>query len=121
MSAFIRKEQIAEHLALFIRLRGYSKSSFAKKVNLSRPTINQILIGNSPNETIFNKQIKEIELAFQLPAGYFLATPQIESSMWPSPSLQFSDHLQDERESKNVQAQLLDELEDLLDIASLYL
>lgn len=121
MSAFTNKKQIAEHLDLFIRLRGYSKSSFSRKIGLSRPTLDKILSGNSTNETIFNKQITEIELAFQLPVGYFLTTPHVTSSMWPSPTLQFSDYLQNERESKHVHTQLLDELEDLMDIAALYL
>lgn len=121
MSAFINKEKIAEHLTLFIRLNGYSKLSLSKKVGLSRPTLDKILSGNSTNETIFNKQIAEIELAFELPRGYFLTIPQVTSTMWPSPSLKFSDHLQDERENENIHTQLLDELEDVMDIAALYL
>ena len=120
MNLFLNKETIAENLAMFIRLKGYSKSSFAKKTNISRPTLDQILDGQSPNEKTFMKQIEKIATAFQLTQDYFLTPPQIEQT-YKAPSLQFSDHFSETKERTQQNQQLLEDLDDLLDIASLYL
>lgn len=120
MSLFLNKEIIAENLGMFIRLKGYSKSSFAKKVNVSRPTLDQLLEGQSPNETTFLKQLEKIAEAFQLSKESFLSPPQIEQT-YAATSLQFSDHLEHTKDRTPQNQQLLDDLENLLDIATLYL
>lgn len=120
MSLFLNKETIAENLGMFIRLKGYSKSSFAKKVNISRPTLDQLLEGQSPNETAFLKQLEKIAQAFQLSKASFLSPPQFEQT-YATRSLQFSDHLAHTKERTPHNQKLLEDLEDLLDIATLYL
>lgn len=57
---FEQKKEIGKHILNFIKSEGYTKSSFAKMINISRPTLNQIIEGNTPSETIFNKQINQI-------------------------------------------------------------
>ena len=120
MNLFSNKEIIAQNLALFLRLKGYSKSSFAKKVGISRPTLDQLLEGSSPNEKTFLNQLDKIAAAFQLTKESFLIAPQIEKT-YATPPLQFSDHLANTGERTAQNQKLLEDLEDLLDIASLYL
>lgn len=120
MNLFLQKETIAQHLNLFIRLNGYSKSSFAKKVGISRPTLDQLLEGTSPNEKTFLTQLEKIASAFQLSKESFLQTPQIIKKA-STPVLQFSDHLTNTADRTAKNQKLLEDLEDLLDIATLYL
>ncbi len=54
------RELIAKNLLSFLSQRGYSKLSFSKLTDISRPTIDQILKGESPSPKQYNSQITKI-------------------------------------------------------------
>ena len=58
MTLYNLQNIIGENLLIFLRLNGYTKSSLAKMTGISRPTINQILEGKSPNPKIYEEQIR---------------------------------------------------------------
>jgi len=120
MELYQYRKIIGENLSRYIRIKGYSKSSFAKLSGVSRPTLNQILLGESPNARVFQEQISRIAENLKLSAGYFLNEPAIQNNDWGAPSVQFSDQTSgDDRDPKATE--LLQSLEDLMDIAALYL
>lgn len=57
---FTQRGQIGKQILQFIKGEGYTKSSFAKMIGVSRPTLNQIIEGKTPSETTFNTQINKI-------------------------------------------------------------
>jgi len=120
MSLFQERKQIGENLATFIRLKGYSKSSFAKLINLSRPTLDKILEGESTNIKKFEEQIEQITSSLNLSKDYFLQKKMVPLEKWQLPAMHYSDRSSTKTRQPNVQ-QLLNDLDDLLDIAAIYL
>lgn len=57
---FKQRGEFGKQILQFIRGEGYTKSSFAKMINVSRPTLNQIIEGKTPSETTFNTQVTKI-------------------------------------------------------------
>lgn len=116
---FEHQQTIARNLTMFIRLNGYSKLSLSKLTSISRPTIDQILKGESPSRTPYNSQIAKITEIFELKEDYFLTSPTI---FFPDvlPAYAFSDH-GDASERHPKVKELLDGLDNILDIYSLYL
>lgn len=57
---FTQRGDIGRKILQFIKDEGYTKSSFAKMIDVSRPTLNQIIEGKTPSETTFNTQINKI-------------------------------------------------------------
>lgn len=119
MDLFKEQKKIGYHLTLFLRLNGYSKSSFSNLTNISRPTLNLILSGDIKSATTFKKHMEKITNTLELPIEYFLEPPSVIGEAWQQPEVQYSDRAAKER-SKDVQV-ILEKLDDLLDIASLYL
>lgn len=115
---FEHRETIAKNLVNFMRLKGYSKLSLSKQADISRPTIDQIIKGESPNPKQYNSQITKINLTFDLPEDYFI-TARI--SLTPTPAAYaYSDHSAGTAKNPVVK-ELLDGLDNVLDIYSLYL
>jgi transcriptional regulator with XRE-family HTH domain len=117
---FNYKHEIGENLMTYIRLKGYSKSSFSRLAGISRPTLNQIFEGCSPNPGTYNQQISQITNTLELPIDYFLTLPEIEHEKWRQPVIQYSDRSVDERRDPVVH-ELLSDLDELTDMAPLYL
>lgn len=115
---FEHQKTIANNLITFIRMNGYSKLSLSKLTGISRPTIDQILKSESPNQTTYNSQITKINETFGLKEDYFLTAQPI--SFTPTlPAYAFSDHGADSERSQKVK-ELLDGLDNVLDIYSMY-
>jgi transcriptional regulator with XRE-family HTH domain len=120
MNLFNFRSVIGENLLTFLRLKGYSKSSFSKLTGISRPTLNQIFEGSSPNPKIYNQQIEQIIDQLELPVDYFLTPPTVEYEKWRQPIVHYSDRVAEDNRGPIVQ-ELLDDLDELTDIAALYL
>lgn len=116
---FDQQQTIAKHLIEFIRYKGFSKMSLSKLTGISRPTIDQILKANSPNQTTYNSQISKINETFNLPEDYFLTT-KIQINVPATSVYAYSDN-RDNQERSAVAQDLLDGLDNVLDIYSLYL
>lgn len=115
---FEHQTTIAKNLVTFIRLKGYSKLTFSKLTNISRPTIDQILRGESPNPSRYNDQIAKINQTFRLPDDYFITSQAIPSLSRPL-GYAYSDHGTSVEKSKQTK-ELLDGLDNILDIYSMY-
>lgn len=120
MQLFEYRKLIGENLNTYIRLKGYSKSSFAKLTNISRPTLNQIFSGDSPNPTSYQDQMARITTALELPLDYFLTSPVIPIEKWRTPMIQYSDRAPKAEREPQVK-ELLDDLDELMSLAALYL
>jgi transcriptional regulator with XRE-family HTH domain len=110
---------IAQNLITFIRLKGYSKLSFSKLTGISRPTLDQILKGDSPNQTTYNTQISRINEALNLKEDFFLKTQPLTVAS-PVVTYAFSDHGVEAKRSMQAK-ELLDGLDNILDIYSMYM
>lgn len=103
-------------MVTFIRKKGYSKLSLSKLSDISRPTIDQIMKGRGLESEQYNKQIEKINKTFDLPDNYFI-NPLISTS--PTTYTCPNDCVGSERYSQI--KELLDSLDNILDIYSLYL
>jgi transcriptional regulator with XRE-family HTH domain len=120
MELFNHRDAIGKNILTYLRLKGYSKSSFSKLADISRPTLNQILSGDSPSPKTFEDQINRITSILELPTDFFLTEPVIQLERWRIPMIQHSDRAPNgERDSSA--KELLNDLDDLISMASLYL
>lgn len=119
LNFFEYQEVIAKNLLAFIRSKGYSKLSLSKLTDISRPTIDQILKGDSPNPTTFNSQIKKINQAFELPDDYLITDIPIVVTTAPL-AYAYSDRGSDQEKSP-LSIELLDGLDNILDVFSMYM
>ncbi|MEK3955720.1 MULTISPECIES: helix-turn-helix domain-containing protein [unclassified Psychrobacillus] len=74
MELYQYRDKIGEHLLAYILSEGYSKSSFSTATGVSRPTLNLILTGNSPNASTYYKQMGKITNALGYPIDYFVTS-----------------------------------------------
>ncbi|WP_322902798.1 helix-turn-helix domain-containing protein [Paenibacillus campi] len=115
---FAQKDSIAQNLLNFIRVNGYSKLSFSKITGISRPTVDQILKAESPSPVIYNAQINKITAALNVSEDFFLTKPSLLTTSSTS-AYAFSDHAQHLNRSQEAK-QLLERLDNMLDIYSMY-
>lgn len=120
MTLYNLQNIIGENLLIFLRLKGYTKTSLAKMTGISRPTINQILEGKSPNPKIYEEQIQKITDALKLPIDYFINFSDIQHEKWHLPSTQYSDRSTISNRNQLTQ-DLLSDLDELLTVAAFYI
>ncbi len=120
MKLYSLQQIIGENLLTFLRLNGYTKTSLSKLTGISRPTINQILEGQSPNPNIYEEQLKKITGALKLPLDYFINPPSNKPEIWQLPSTQYSDRSPAAKRS-DIAQDLLDNLDELLTVAAFYI
>lgn len=59
---FEQRAIVAEKLKVCIRDKGYTKVSFARKVDISRPTLDKLLSGTIDNKSSFDKHLQKVLL-----------------------------------------------------------
>ena len=57
---FEQRSLLASKLKACIRDQGYTKVSFAKKADISRPTLDKLLNGSIDNKSTFDKHLQKI-------------------------------------------------------------
>ena len=57
---FEQRSLVASKIRDCIRDKGYTKVSFAKKADISRPTLDRLLSGNIDNKTTFDRHMQKI-------------------------------------------------------------
>lgn len=65
---FEQRNLVAGKLKDCIRERGYTKVAFAKKADISRPTLDKLLNGTIENKSTFNKHLQKILSVLNLSA-----------------------------------------------------
>lgn len=63
---FEQRILVAEKLKICIRDMGFTKVSFSKKVDISRPTLDRLLSGTIDNKNTFDKHLQKILPMLQL-------------------------------------------------------
>ena len=120
MQLFGYRKIIAENLMLYIRLNGYTKTSFSRLANISPLEMNQILLEDSPSPLIYEKLILKITESLNLQIDYFLKPTSISIEKWQLPTTHHVENRGNNNRSELVKA-LLEDLEELLEISSLYI
>ena len=69
---FEQRTLVAEKLKNCIRDSGYTKVSFAKKTDISRPTLDRLLNGTIDNKSTFDKHLQKILIALNMTADELL-------------------------------------------------
>lgn len=112
------KEIVAANVKQFIQANGYSKKSFVKKLSMPSVALDQLLAGKMQVEEL-HKHLEKMTAVFQLTPTYFLNPRPFEGPKHAE-MLRFSNQL-NQLIRKPQNQQLLSDLEDVLDIAALYL
>lgn len=63
---FNERKMVGTNLCEIIKERGYTKISFSKAVNISRPTLNHLFEGEINSITTFEKHIDKISAALNM-------------------------------------------------------
>ena len=63
---FVQRTLVAEKLKDCIRDSGFTKVSFCKKTDISRPTLERLLNGSVDNKSTFDKHLKKILLVLDM-------------------------------------------------------
>ena len=63
---FDQRNLVAKKLKDCIREHGFTKVSFAKKVDISRPTLDKLLNGSIENKSTFDRHIQKVLAALNL-------------------------------------------------------
>ncbi|CAN7534553.1 helix-turn-helix domain-containing protein [Rossellomorea sp. LjRoot5] len=119
MRLYHLQSMVGENLLTYLRLKGYTKTALSKMTGISRPTINQILEGKSPNPKIYEEQLGKITEALQLPNDYFETFSGFHEEKWQLPSTQYSDRSAISDKSPLTE-ELLNDLDELLTVAAFY-
>ncbi|MBP2114054.1 hypothetical protein NST69_04350 [Paenibacillus sp. FSL P2-0089] len=110
---FEHREIISNNMVIFLRLRGISKLSLSKQTGIPRLTIDQIISGETPSPKQYNLQLTNINHTYELPEDYFITSlPSVQPTYAYS---SIGDSAKDP-----VVRELLDGLDNILDIYSLY-
>ena len=63
---FEQRRLIADKLKVCIRDSGFTKVSFSKKTDISRPTLDRLLNGTIENKSTFDKHLQKILIALNM-------------------------------------------------------
>ena len=69
---FEQRALVSEKLKECIRDKGYTKVSFAKKIDISRPTLDKLLSGTIDNKSTFDKHLQKILLVLGMTSDELL-------------------------------------------------
>lgn len=69
---FEQRTLVAEKLKSCIRDMGYTKISFAKKIDISRPTLDKLLSGTIDNKSTFDKHLQKVLLVLEMTSDELL-------------------------------------------------
>lgn len=115
---FEQRTLLAEKLKNCIRDMGYTKISFSKKTDISRPTLDRLLNGTIDNKSTFDKHLQKILLVLNMTADELLFySPSLEQKTVEAVySLNApSDYTMDEKAEKQYNL-----LMDVLDLCTIY-
>lgn len=113
---FENRTLAASKLKAVLRERGFSKVSFCKKTDISRPTLDRILNAEIDNKSTFDRHFQKILTALNLDVNDFLLfeeRPQEVAAVYSSTAP--ADHQMSEKAHKQY-----DLLQDVLDLCFIY-
>lgn len=82
---FEQRSLVAMKLKDYIRTRGFTKVSFAKKADISRPTLDKLLNGSIENKSTFDKHLQKIMAVLNISVDeliFFESTPKAVNAVY---------------------------------------
>jgi len=114
---FSERKKIGKNLYEILKQKGYTKISFSKKVNISRPTLDHLFEGEINSITTFEKHLKKISAELEVEISELLM-PRKENFV--ENSVVYSNNEPKDYVAGNVEKELFDVLESLIDLCDLY-
>jgi len=116
---FEKRMIIGENLLNIIRDNGYTKSSFAKAIDITRPTLDRLLAGEIESLTKYRQYIEKI-IGTQDMTEEQLLNYVPKQSVNNEPVLVHSFNAPDNHEIKGTAKEMFSILEDILNICEVY-
>lgn len=113
---FDYRKVFAEKLNIYLREKGYTKISFAKKTNISRPTLDKILKGEIDSKNTFDKHIQKIVDVLKVNIDdimYYVQTKKEIEAVYSTNEP--ADYVITKKEKEEMEL-----LQDVLDICAIY-
>lgn len=114
---FSERKRVGMNLYELMRERGYTKISFSKAVNISRPTLNHLFEGEISSITTFEKHIEKINEVLRVQKTELMKDCNFER---PQPSVSYSwNEPETHRQSKR-EEEMFEVLESLINLCDYY-
>lgn len=114
---FDQRSLVASKLKECLRDKGYTKVSFAKKAEISRPTLDKLLNGSIDSKATFNRHLQKILKTMNMSVDEFMlySVKQIR----PVEAV-YSQNAPDNHEMSDTARKQYDLLMDIIDLCAIY-
>lgn len=116
---FELRKKVGENIINIIKEKGYTKSSFAKLINISRPTLDKIINGEIDNKATFTTHINKI-LDTKAIVMEQLLNKELYEVNESKVTVVFSDTAPDMHTLKSGAKEMFMVLEDILHLCEIY-
>ena len=114
---FEQRSLVASKLKDCMRDKGYTKVSFAKKAEISRPTLDKLLNGNIDSKTTFDRHLQKILKMMNMSVDELLL---FHSSSQMQTVAVFSQNAPAEHEMNIIAIKQYELLMDIIDLCTIY-
>ena len=114
---FEQRSLVASKLKDCMRDKGYTKISFAKKAEISRPTLDKLLSGCIDNKTTFDRHLQKILKMMNMTVDELM----LYSAQQSRPVMAvYSQNAPEDHEMSNTARKQYDLLLDIIDLCAIY-
>ena len=114
---FEQRSLVASKLKDCLRDKGYTKVSFAKKAEISRPTLDKLLNGNINSKTTFDRHLQKILKTLNMSVDEFMLYSVQQSQ---SVEVVYSQNAPDDHKMSDTAKKQYDLLMDIIDLCAIY-
>lgn len=114
---FNERKKIGKNLYEILKQKGYTKISFSKTVNISRPTLDHLFEGEINSITTFEKHLKKISAELKLDISDLL---MIREEGIVANNVVYSNNEPKDYVPGNTEIELFEVLEGIIDLCDLY-
>ena len=114
---FEHRNLVASKLKDCIRDKGYTKVSFARKAEISRPTLDRLLCGSIDNKTTFDRHLQKILKMLQMSVDDFMFYSDRQSK---SVSAVYSQNAPEDHKMSEKACKQYELLLDIIELCSIY-
>ena len=115
------KIRIGKGILNYIKENGYTKKSFSKLVDISRPTLNTIIDGNIKSETTFKTHINKILKALDIDINRLLECDQQIETKSERLLVAYSNNSPKDYKLNDNEKTMFELVENLIDLFEIYL
>ena len=114
---FEQRSRVASKLKECIRDKGYTKVSFAKKAEISRPTLDRLLSGSVDSKTTFDRHLQKILKTLHMSADDLMLYSAKQHG--PAPAV-YSQNAPEDHEMSDAARKQYNLLLDIVDLCAIY-